>query len=254
MSSRRLVWIHGLFGHPTDFELVQAALPDVLEHHALSLPGHDSPALVEKEGSGFEEATSRALSAIHQWTSEPVWLVGYSMGARLAMHIALHPEAKVAGLVAIGGHTGLAEVEARTERLRLDGERATRLEREGLPRFLADWYTLPLFGELLDDPDFTSTLMMRAALDPRALAVTMRRLSTGWQRDLSPSLAQLSCPIHWVHGVLDARYAALYQAHPRRPNWFVHALTDAAHSVHLEAPRGVAKIISQALASKDDGV
>jgi 2-succinyl-6-hydroxy-2,4-cyclohexadiene-1-carboxylate synthase len=245
----RVVWLHGLFGHGADFEPVQAALSSVFEHLNIPLPGHDSPGLRAGVEGGFEEASSRVVEAIGRWTSEPVWLVGYSMGARVAMHVALSEPSPVKGLVLIGGHPGLTSVAQREERLALDHERASRLESEGLAAFLQAWYELPLFGSLRDRSDFHARLESRLCRDPDAVSCTLRRLSTGHQADLRPLLSSLSLPIHWVYGAEDSRYAAIYNALGDHPHWRRHAVPEAAHSVHIEQPTRVAEILRVATAA-----
>jgi len=74
-------------------------------------------------------------------------LVGYSMGGRLALHVAASRPRRVLSLLTIGAHAGLDE-EAREGRRRGDEAMAQRIESEGLEAFVKYWTSLPMFAGL----------------------------------------------------------------------------------------------------------
>ena len=89
---------------------------------SVDLPGHG--------GSGEIEAdlvTGGALLAEAGGT-EPFDLLGYSLGARFALHAALCAPERIARLVLISGTGGIEADDTRAERRRRDEETATHLE------------------------------------------------------------------------------------------------------------------------------
>ena len=84
----------------------------------------------------------------------PATYVGYSMGGRFVLHVALANPELVRGLVLIGATAGIDDPDERAERHRLDAAMADRLEREGLDRFLDAWLAQPLFAGLTEDMQF----------------------------------------------------------------------------------------------------
>jgi 2-succinyl-6-hydroxy-2,4-cyclohexadiene-1-carboxylate synthase len=74
-------------------------------------------------------------------------LAGYSMGGRLALHVAARRRERILSLLTIGAHAGLEE-EARAGRQRGDDALAHRIETDGLEAFVKYWSDLPLFAGL----------------------------------------------------------------------------------------------------------
>ena len=74
--------------------------------------------------------------------------LGYSMGARFCLHVALTNPELVRGLVLLGGTAGIEDPAERAQRRQQDLATADRLERDGLERFLDDWLAQPLFAGL----------------------------------------------------------------------------------------------------------
>ena len=78
----------------------------------------------------------------------PATFIGYSMGARLCLHLALsHPDS-VERLVLIGGTAGIAAAEERAERRRQDERLADRILDVGVESFLGEWLASDMFAAL----------------------------------------------------------------------------------------------------------
>src|SRR5581483_202586 len=74
-------------------------------------------------------------------------VVGYSMGGRLALHVAVRLPERTRSLLTIGAHAGL-DPDARRARRQDDEALAERIEREGVESFLSYWEGLPMFAGL----------------------------------------------------------------------------------------------------------
>src|ERR1700704_5093419 len=70
--------------------------------------------------------------------------LGYSMGGRFVLHLALANPELVQRLLLVGGTAGIDDDEARAERKFNDELLADRLEREGVELFLDAWLAQPL--------------------------------------------------------------------------------------------------------------
>lgn len=201
----------------------------------VDLPGHGGSAGAEVDLAGTADLLAASIP--------PGIVVGYSMGGRVALHVALrHPEV-VTGLVLISTTAGIDEADERAAR-RADDERlAARIESIGVDAFLVEWLAQPLFAGL--DPD-------RAGLDARrantaaGLASSLRRCGTGTQTPLWKDLDRLACPTLVVVGAGDTKFRSLGErlCHTIGAHAALTVIADAGHNAPLERPLETAQAIA----------
>lgn len=231
-----LVLLHGFTGAPASFDAVLAYLPGsrairpALLGHGASASGVDS----------FEGEVERLASLL---PAEPAHVVGYSLGARLALGIALrHPQA-VSQLSLIGVNPGLRDETERLARRRSDAAIVELLETQGLDAFLAIWEAQPLFASQagLDPVRHTARLALRRSHDPRELARSLRVTGLAEMPDYWPELPRLTAPLTLLAGELDAKFCAIARAaHAEVPRSRLVIAPGAGHDLLLERPDLVA--------------
>ncbi len=202
-----VVCLHGFLGAPEDWRPLAEALGSDFGVLALPLPGHGAPAVRD-----FDEAVSRVVEFLR--TRPPAHLVGYSMGGRLALAAALrlsrHAASAIRSLTIISATPGIVSDVARAARARDDDRLADKLERQGLERFVRDWYAQPLFASLADRPALLRELITRRAQgDAAARAGALRALTVGRQPSFWDDLPRLEIPTQWIAGDRDAKYFAI---------------------------------------------
>jgi 2-succinyl-6-hydroxy-2,4-cyclohexadiene-1-carboxylate synthase len=226
-----VVCLHGFLGEPDDWRPLAAMLGPRYAVHALALPGHGSP-LVEDFESGVRQLANelRKRPGAH--------LIGYSMGGRLALAVALQPDVTVASLTIISASPGLETDLVRAERARADDRLADDLERRGLHAFVRDWYAQPLFASLADRPALLRDLIERRARGSAApIAAALRALTVGRQPPLTPRLHALRVPALFIAGERDAAYRdMLARAAALCPHARMLIVPNAGHLPHLERP------------------
>ena len=131
-------------------------------------------------------------------------LVGYSMGGRLALHIAARRPQRILSLLTIGAHAGL-DVEAREGRRRGDEALAQRIETDGLGAFVNYWSSLPLFAGLeRRGPSFVAQVRAeRMSNHVTGLADSLRGMGAGAMEPVWEDLARVPFPCTFVAGQLD---------------------------------------------------
>lgn len=181
-------------------------------------------------------------------------LVGYSMGGRLALHVAAKRPARLLSLLTIGAHAGLEE-EAREGRRRGDDALAQRIEQEGLEAFINYWSALPLFAGLeRRGPSFVAQVRAERMKNTTAgLAASLRGMGAGQMEPVWDQLGRLTIPATFVAGQLDHGYVAS----ARRlagivPHSRVEVVLRAGHSVHQERPEAFARVLAAHLASASE--
>ncbi len=167
--------------------------------------------------------------------AEPNYLLGYSLGGRLALHLAAqHPNAWD-GVVIIGANPGLDNAEARAARRAHDEIWAQRFETEDWDTLLADWDAQAVFGGRPggERPE--------AGFDRARLADALRRWSLGAQQPLWADLPALPCPLLWIAGADDTGQQAICRRVSQTvPGAQIWVAPGAAHRVPWEQPEAFA--------------
>ena len=183
-------------------------------------------------------------------------LAGYSMGGRLALHIAAHRPRRVRSLLTIGAHGGLEE-DARTGRREGDEALAERIERDGVEAFVDYWGSLPLFAGLARrGPGYVAELRAeRIKSRASGLACSLRGMGAGVMEPLWGEVASVSFPCTFVAGELDDGYVVSAR---RLAGTVRHGRTEvvpqAGHAVHQERPDAFARLFANHLAAAEAAV
>jgi 2-succinyl-6-hydroxy-2,4-cyclohexadiene-1-carboxylate synthase len=161
--------------------------------------------------------------------------VGYSMGGRFALHVALaHPEL-VTGLVLVGATPGIEDDAERARRAEADELMAQRVEREGVDAFVEAWLAQPLFAGLGPEAAFADA---RRENTVEGLASSLRQAGTGSQDPRWAELPRLAMPVLVVAGGEDRKYAEIGErtASAIGAQATFATIGGAGHAAHLEDP------------------
>jgi 2-succinyl-6-hydroxy-2,4-cyclohexadiene-1-carboxylate synthase len=243
------VFLHGFMGSAADWEPVIATLADAYRCVAVDLPGHGASLGLPPEAYAFAGAARRLRDTLDGLGIGRAALVGYSMGGRLALYVALrHPE-RCAGLLLESASPGLRGAEERAARRRSDEALARRLEAGDFERFLEDWYRQPLFASLARDQELLRrTVAARRRNDPRELARSLRGMGTGGQPSLWEELPQLAVPALAVVGELDEKFVGIARRMAGRyPALEVAVAAGAGHNARAEAPDAYLEVLERFL-------
>ena len=132
--------------------------------------------------------------------------VGYSLGGRAALHVALMYPHLVKSLITIGANPGIDGEDERARRRESDDDLIERMETIGLEAFLREWVALPLFGDLQLTP---ADLADRLRNTVEGLSSSLRLAGNGAQGSLWPRLRELNMPVLAMAGALDSKFAAI---------------------------------------------
>ena len=175
---------------------------------------------------------------------EPYALAGYSMGGRIALHLALAQPELVRRLVLVSTTAGLEDPGERAQRRAADDDLADGLEEGGLERFARWWAAQPLFaGQPADVVAAAHRDRLRNTAE--GLAASLRGMGTGVMEPVWDRLGELTMPATVLVGERDAKFRALGE---RLAEGLPHAelvvVRGAGHALHLEAPEAVAAALA----------
>lgn len=241
-SGPALVLLHGFTGSGATWDGMFA---DEYRTHALDLPGHG------RSPVGPRSLWQTADDVLESVGDQTFALLGYSLGARVALHVALRAPDRVRALILEGGNPGLGSESERRRRRDDDEELARLLETEGIAAFVDRWERLPLWASQAQvDPARRQALRTsRLASDAAGLAASLRASGLGTQDDLAPRLREIACPALLMAGSLDVRYAELaagMAAAMAAAN--VAIVPGAGHAAHFEEPRAFERTVRAFLA------
>jgi 2-succinyl-6-hydroxy-2,4-cyclohexadiene-1-carboxylate synthase len=194
-------------------------------------PRTDLVALDVPSTLGFAE-TAAALGG----AGGPGDYVGYSMGGRLCLRLALDRPDLVRRLVLLSATPGIDAPAERAARLDADERLASSIEHEGADAFLRRWVAQPMFASL---PAAAAGLAeRRRGHTVGTLTHALRRLGQGAQEPLWGRLAELEIPVTIMAGELDHKYVAIGRrmAHAIGPSARLAVIDGAGHAAHLERP------------------
>ena len=237
-SGMPILLLHGFTQSRTsasDFRELLTPAGDII---TVDLPGHGDHATVRANLSETADLLAQSLP-------EPVAVVGYSLGGRIALHLAVRHPHLVSHLVTIGATPGIRSPEARALRRQKDAELATRITTLGLDPFLHEWTTQPLFAHArLSGSERES----RRVNTPEGLATSLLDAGTGTQEWLGEAVRDLTMPTFFIAGVNDVRFSrhANFLATQSHGRWAT--IAGAGHAAHLDQPALTASLVRRALA------
>ncbi len=171
------------------------------------------------------------------------FLLGYSMGGRLALHSLLEKDAPWQAAVIISADPGLEDEADRAARRTSDGAWATKAFAGDWTQFQAQWNAQPVLGGgILRDPDTERRLLGRR----REIARSFVDWSLGAQEPLWGRLAEISIPVLWVAGERDGKFREIAgRAVAALPKGVLAVAPGAGHRVPWEAADWLADRVSR---------
>jgi len=179
LQEKVVLLLHGFLGTSDDWVPMMKALSPSARVIAVDLPGHGESQMLQHHVENSEQfpvtvqsLADLLLKLICQITDGEVVVVGYSMGARIALHMALNQvhlvtfsififcshfflmlilswlwqnPRQIRGAVIISGSPGLKDEESRRRRIAIDKSRAKFLVSCGLECFLETWYSAKMW-------------------------------------------------------------------------------------------------------------
>ena len=166
-------------------------------------------------------------------------LCGYSLGGRLALHVALAAPERVERLVLVSTTAGIEDPVERAGRRSSDHRLAAELEAVGLGQFAERWRSQALFAE--DPPEVNALAREDFGRNrPDALAAAMRGIGTGEMEPLWGRLGELAMPVTVVVGERDTRFRELGERMVGLLAKATIVVLPGGHDLPRESPAGVA--------------
>ncbi|NUN66169.1 2-succinyl-6-hydroxy-2,4-cyclohexadiene-1-carboxylate synthase [Pseudanabaena biceps] len=246
-----ILFLHGFMGDRNEFKNAIAQLSTHFYCISLDLLGHGQTiAIAQSEDLDANYTIQGTANLIINFLEilqiKRCFLVGYSMGGRLALYLILFFPQYFHKVVLESASAGLDNAKDRSDRLLKDQQLATELETVDLELFLENWYQQPVFANLRSHPNFPEMIIQRLKNSPLKLAKSLRNLSLGMQPSLWNQLSTNATPLLLIVGELDAKFVQINQQ-MQQLNKFIELeiIPKSGHNVHFEQPEMFAKAVTR---------
>jgi naphthoate synthase len=243
--------LHGFTGSAATMDGVAEGLGENRRCILVDLIGHgdsDAPATPDdyRMGCCLEDLRC-VLDALGE---SRVHLIGYSMGARVALSFTARHPARVRSAVLLGARAGIQDPDERRARIEDDECLARRILEEGVEWFVDHWMSLPLFAsqKRLGFRALAGARRLRLRNRAEGLALSLRGMGAGAQPPLFEHLERISAPVLLVVGAEDSRFLAIARDLERRlPRARLQIISEAGHAAHLENPQAFDRVAREYL-------
>jgi 2-succinyl-6-hydroxy-2,4-cyclohexadiene-1-carboxylate synthase len=181
---------------------------------------------------------------IYAVAGERYALMGYSMGARLALLYALEYPHEVTHLILESGSVGIEDEGGRQDRYVADQALAKRIRAHDITWFSETWAKLEIFKTQQGLPTKVQQQIRGRRLlnSPHALAFTLEGSGQGNMPYVGHRLSELTMPVCYISGELDTKYTGV----GARYFGDVHRIvSQVGHNVHVEAPEAYRQILER---------
>lgn len=236
--AHKLVFLHGFTQTSTSWKPIAEQIASQGFHTVvIDLPGHG-------DSAGVRADLRRTADMVATIGGEATY-VGYSLGGRVALHLALMYPHLTKSVVLIGATAGIADADERARRREADDAIEARLTELGVEAFVREWTAQPLFADLVITEE---DLADRARNTVEGLASSLRLAGTGAQTSLWPRLREITAPVLAMAGERDEKFAAIADQIAAGVGHGTSLLVpNASHAAHLQQPDFVIKSILAAI-------
>ncbi|OKL36174.1 2-succinyl-6-hydroxy-2,4-cyclohexadiene-1-carboxylate synthase [Domibacillus mangrovi] len=227
-----VLFLHGFTGSSLTWhdmtELIpcHAVTPDIAGHAG----SKRMPVSLEQEAKEWKQfMNDEGFDSFH--------VVGYSMGGRLALAMALLFPESICSLVLESASPGLKTEKERAERRASDEKLAQQIEQEGMESFINYWENMPMFESQKSLPESIRRQVRYERMDQseKGIASSLRGMGTGSQSSYWHRLHELTMPVLLLTGTLDLKFTNIARCMKTIiPNCKWIEFDGAGHALHVE--------------------
>jgi 2-succinyl-6-hydroxy-2,4-cyclohexadiene-1-carboxylate synthase len=235
-AGARVALLHGFTQTKSAWDPVIALLGNDFHTISFDAPGHGDAAMLPFN-------CSEAAEAVNNIAGDATY-VGYSLGGRIMLHAALLFPEEVERLVLISASPGIQDPTEREARIAADSTLAERIGSLGVEAFVDDWMSMPMFAGLDSSNNQRAERLTNTA---DGLIRSLKLCGTGAQESFWSRLGELKMPVLLIVGERDQKFVDVNQVMRAAigSNAQLAVVPGAGHSVPLEDPQAVARLIAE---------
>ena len=234
-----ILFLHGFMGNIHEFDEVIKLLFDDFSYLIIDLPGHGKTQVLDDEYYTMASTATAIIQLLDQLKIDQCYLIGYSLGGRLALYLTLHFPSRFIKVILESASPGLATEMARLARIKSDAQIARKLTRminkDDFYHFLNNWYQQRIFGKIKNHPQYQRMIASRLTNHPPNLVKSLQFMGTGSQPCLWELLTENTIPLLLLVGEEDQKFIDINIAITEKCNFAkLQIIHDVGHNIHLE--------------------
>jgi 2-succinyl-6-hydroxy-2,4-cyclohexadiene-1-carboxylate synthase len=234
-----ILFLHGFMGNSDEFNEAISLLADDFHCLNIDLPGHGKTQVLNDDCYTMVKTADGLITLLDKLKIDRCFLVGYSMGGRLALYLTLNFPQYFNRVILESATPGLSIQEEKLERIKRDEQIARKLSRSidkgNFRKFLDNWYSQEIFGNIKNHPQFEQMIENRLQNNPLELAKSLRLMGTGVQPSLWEKLAENKVPLFLLVGENDLKFIDINTKMAQVNELCeLNIIKNVSHNIHLE--------------------
>ena len=247
-SKPAIVLLHGFLGDKQDWSAVTKILAEHYYCISIDLPGHGDSLNQPLATPGFETCCELIQQTVSKLGIETYHLIGYSLGGRIALHLARRYPSSVLSLILESCHPGLQSEQDKAQRKVNDAQWADKLTHLDITAFLTQWYQQAVFADLSITEQQTM-ITRRSGNQGATLSNCYQATSLAQQADLWDTPAVISASCFFIAGSNDKKFLSLATRWQQQYPLKLYAVNASGHNVHSAAPDTFSQLVLRLLNS-----
>ncbi|WP_226670281.1 2-succinyl-6-hydroxy-2,4-cyclohexadiene-1-carboxylate synthase [Metabacillus litoralis] len=250
-----LVLLHGFTGSTKswievvkEFPSYNILLIDIIGHGETESP-------LDSSRYTMKEVVEDIVTILDNLHLDRVYMLGYSMGGRLALSFATAYPKRVKRLILESSSPGIDDSVLREDRKHADQKLAEEITRKGIVEFVNKWENIPLFLSQKRLPAEKRERIRKQRLknSPVGLSNSLMGMGTGTQPSLWTKLSCLKIPVLILCGEQDKKFCEIAKKMQNLlENSIIKEINSTGHAIHVEQPHFFGKIVNEFLSSRND--
>ncbi len=246
-----LIFLHGFTLSSQDWRPFFSEYDTQFQPLAIDLIGHGkSDAPEEQTNYTMEACISQIRAILRQLHIRRAYWMGYSLGGRVALRLAVRHPSSVKVLVLESTTPGIQDESERSDRKTRDDQLARFIGKNSLERFVDLWTQHPIFKsqQRISAEKRKYIKHLRLQNSSIGLANNLRGMGRGSMTPVWNNLSSLSKSTLLLAGELDDKHVAIHrQMHRELKDSELQVVAGAGHNIHFERPREFIDITKQFL-------
>src|SRR5574338_222849 len=246
-SKDYILFLHGFTGCAEDWFPVFEQIPDKYNCLALDIIGHGKS---DAPGSSMHYSIDSIMSQIKyvkdHLTQNKIFLLGYSMGGRIALtYASMYPE-DVKGLILEASSAGIKNDEERQKRYEEDLKLAEFIETHTMEEFIEMWHDQEIFNtqRRFSNEKLKKIKKKKASGSKTGYANILKEFSTGIMPPVHDKLKKIPLKVLLITGDLDTKFTGINARLAKRFFKAKHKIVrNSGHNTHLEEPKRFIEIV-----------